>query len=68
MIPQSHDMPVGTETGDAVGSSHLHHVGPQDEGGLGDVVFVDAGLRRHGQDLGLLLRAQHGKLGVLALL
>lgn len=68
MIPQSHDMPVGTETGDAVGAGHQHHVGPQNEGGLCDVVFVDAGLRWHGQDLGLLLRAQHGKLGVLALL
>lgn len=61
-------MAVGAEAGDAVGSGHLHHVGPQDEGRLGDVVFVDAGLRRHGQHLGLLLRAQDGELGVLALL
>lgn len=68
VVPQSHDVAVGAETGDAVGTRHLHHVGPQDEGRLGDVVFVDAGLRGHGQHLGLLLRAQHGELAVLALL
>lgn len=61
-------MAIGTETGDAVGSGHQHDVSPQNEGGLCDVVFVDAALRRHGQDLGLLLRTQHGELGVRALL
>lgn len=67
-IPQSHDMPVSTETGDAVRSGHLHNISPQHEGRLSDVVFVDAGLGGHGHHLGLFLRTQHGELGILPLL
>lgn len=67
-IPQSHDVPVSTETGDAVRSRQLHHISPQDKRGLCDVVFVNAGLGRHGHHFGLFLRTNHGKLAVLALL
>lgn len=61
-------MPVSTETGDAVSSGHLHNISPQHEGGLCDVVFVDAGLGGHGHHLGLFVRTKHGELGILTLL
>lgn len=67
-IPQSHDMPVSTETGNAVSSGHLHNISPQHEGGLCDVVFVDTRLGGHGHHFGLFLRTQHSKLGILTLL
>ncbi|TNN78264.1 hypothetical protein EYF80_011504 [Liparis tanakae] len=56
------------KTGDAVGSAHLHNVRPEHEGGLRDVVFVDARLGGHGHHLGLFLRTQHGELGVRTVL
>lgn len=67
-IPQSHDVAIGTETGDAVSSCQLHNVGSQDERGLCDVVFVNAGLGRQGHYFGLFLWAKHSKLAVLTLL
>lgn len=68
MIPQSHYMPISTETGDAVSPGHLHNISPQHEGGLCDAVFVDAGLGGQGHHLGLFLRTQYGKVSILALL
>lgn len=46
-------MAVGAETRHTCALAHLHHVCPQDEGGLGDAVFVDAGLGGEGDDFGL---------------
>lgn len=68
MIPQSHDVPVSTETGDAVSSSQLHNISSQDKRGLCYVVFVNASLGRHGHHFGLFIRTKHGKLAVLTLL
>lgn len=67
-IPQSHDVPVSTKTGDAVSSRQLHNISSQDKRGLCDVVFVNASLGRHGHYFGLFLRTKHGKLAVLTLL
>lgn len=60
--PEGHDVSVGAEAGHAGALAHLDHVGPQDEGGLRDVVFGDARLGGQGQDLGLFLRTHHGVL------
>lgn len=66
--PEGHDVAVGAETGHARALAHLDHVGPQDEGGLRDVVFVDARLGRQGHDFGLFLRAYHSVLDLVEVL
>lgn len=48
-------MAVGTETRDTHALAHLHHICPQDEGGLCDTMFIDAGLGGQGHDFGLFL-------------
>lgn len=68
MLPQGHDMPIGTETSDAEPRGHRHNVGSKYEGGLCDVVFIDAVLRRHRHHLSLFLWADHSILTVRVLL
>lgn len=55
-------MSVCAEAGQAHAAAHRHHVGPQYEGRLGDVVDEEAGLRGHQHDFGLLLGAHHGQV------
>lgn len=61
-------MAVGAETRHAHALAHLHHVGAQDERGLCDAVFEDAGLGRQADDVGLFVGAHHGVLALAEVL
>lgn len=55
MLPEGHDMTIGTEAGDADPCSHRHHICSKYEGGLCDVVFIDTVLGGHRHHLSLFL-------------
>lgn len=67
-LPEGHNVAIGTETGEADPCGHRHHISSKYEGGLGDVVLVDAVLGGQCHHLSLLLWADHSVLTVLVLL
>ncbi len=68
MLPEGHDMAIGTEAGDADPCSHRHHICSKYERGLCDVVFIDTVLGGHRHHLSLFLWADHSVLTVRVLL
>lgn len=62
IVPESHDMSVCAEAGQAHAVTHRYHVGSQHKGGLCDVVDEEASLRGHHEDFGLPLGAHHGQM------
>lgn len=63
-VPEHHHVPIGTETGQTDAVVDGDDVGTQHKGGLRDVVHIEAGLRRHEEDLGLLLGAHHSQVSL----
>lgn len=58
-VPHYHDMPIGTKACQAGTVTHDHHVGLQYKRCLGNVMNIEASLRRQWEDFGLFFWADY---------